>query len=376
MTGTDVVQRTPEQQLVAAVRGDAFKQQIAMVLPPTVTPERFARIATTAIMTNAEIAKIPDQQSIMRAFVQAAAAGLMPDGKEAAIVGRGGKAVFQPMVYGLQKTAADFGWALRYRSVREHDEFEYTEEPPSIQHRLPRPGLDRGDLIAAYAIATHRDGRRQIKVMYAVDILKRREIATTKQIWDKWPDEMWAKTPAKAVVKELPLTDADRERLFRIVDAVSIDPAEAIESLYGPDSPPARQIAAPSTVPPTTGTPTAEQGGDSQQAADAPPDPGVSAAPGPDDEPDLDRPELNADEQAAIEAAANEAAIFELPSGKHVGKTLGEIAGIEGSDGWFVYGLRKDDLNPVVSTAVWNFCRVHKPELYQQVLAEKEAAAA
>jgi hypothetical protein len=41
-----------------------------------------------------------------------------------------------------------------------------------------------------------------------------------------------------------------------------------------------------------------------------------------------------------------------------------------------VYGLRKDDLNPVVSTAVWNFCRVYKRELYTQVLAEKEAAAA
>jgi recombination protein RecT len=366
MAGTEIAQRTPEQNLVTFIRSDAVVEQLAMVLPPTVTLDRFLRITTTAILTNPDIAKL-DPHTVGRALTQAAADGLMPDGKQGAIVGRGGKAVWQPMIGGFRAILAEFGWTLKTKTVYAGDRFEWQDEPPSRLHQQVRPGGERGDIIGAYAVLSHRDGRELQMFMPWADIAKRREVATTKAVWDRWTAEMSEKTVGRAIFKIAPLAEADRERLARVFDSTEIDPDEATNSLYG--SPPARQIAATPPEPQTE-----EHGGERQQADGAPPDPGASSAPGTDDEPDL-TPEFNADEQAAIEAAANEAAIFELPSGKHIGKTLGEIAAIEG-DGWFVYGLRKDDLNPVVSTAVWNFCRVYKRELYTQVLAEKEAAAA
>lgn len=376
---TDMVQRTPGDQLAARIREPLFKEQIQAALPATVTPEKFVRVAATAAMTNPDLAKL-DHTSVLRAMVRAAVDGLMPDGKEAAIVGRGGQAVYQPMIGGFRKIAADFGWEIKTRAVYAGDRFEWVEEPPSVLHQPVRPGGVRGALVGAYAIGRHVDGRRTQLFMPWEDIAKRRDVATTKAVWDRWPQEMAEKTVGRAIFAELPLAEADRERLARVFDATQIDAQEASEALYGPafpTSPPARQIAAQSSSLPTG----EQQGGGSQQAdgtGQSPQTPPVPSAPGEDDEPSIggDHPALNADEQAAIQAAANDAAMFELPSGKHAGKTLGEIAAIEGSDGWFLYGLRKTDLNPTVSQNVWAFARVYKPDLFQQVLAEREAAAA
>lgn len=373
---TDLVQRTPEQQLVARVRGDDFKQQVAMTLPPTVTADRFVRIATTAIMTNPEIAKIPDQNSILRAFVKAAADGLMPDGKEAAIVKRGDQAVYQPMVGGFRKIAAEHGWTLRARVVYANDEFGYTEEPPTLLHNPVRPGVERGDLIAAYAIATHKDGRREQRVMYGADILKRRELATTKQVWDKWPAEMWQKTVVRDLFADLPLADTDLVQ--RLLKADELEPGEAARLIYG------TEIAPDTTAAPTTAARPVEQpgatdaGGAGQEAASAP----ASSATSTDTEPEPDigdaggfnSPDGVSDDELVI--AAKHAALVEIPNGKHKGMTLGEL--VEKGDeatGWIRWALRNIDQPDDYRIALWSFARVYAPDVFQQVAAEKEAAA-
>ena len=70
---TDVVVRTPQQELVAQVRGDDFKAQIAAALPANVTPDRFVRATITALMQNPDLATKATPDSIFAAGMPSSA---------------------------------------------------------------------------------------------------------------------------------------------------------------------------------------------------------------------------------------------------------------------------------------------------------------
>lgn len=234
---SEIAVRNPKAELINGLRSETVKEQISIALPANITADRFIRIAVTAVQQNADLAndKI-DRDSVIFAFVQCAQIGLFPDGKEAAIVLFGNKATLLPMVGGYRKIAAEHGWSLRSEVVYKNDDFEYSVEPPVLRHIPVAPGEERGELIAAYAVARHRDGRREQKVMVAQDILKRREVARSKAVWDgPWRAEMFAKTPARDLFNELPLDPNDKERIDRITQAENFEPGEAAEMLYGPD---------------------------------------------------------------------------------------------------------------------------------------------
>jgi recombination protein RecT len=261
--GQEIETRTPAQVLVARVRQDDFKESVAMVLPPSVTLDRFMRIMTSALLANPDIAKL-DHTSVLTAMVQSASAGLIPDGKEAAIVGRGGQAVFQPMIGGFRRIAAEHGWTLKTKAVYANDFFELVEEPEeNVKHTPARPGVDRGELIGAYAKAIHKDGRVLYRVMYAADIAKRRAIATTQNVWNKWPAEMAEKTAGRDLFADLPLSESDleREQIKRLLAVEELEPGEAAATFYGteraetPALPPAsteegQQVDGAATPPP------------------------------------------------------------------------------------------------------------------------------
>lgn len=387
MSSQEVVRRPPEQELVARVRDPIFKEQVAMALPPSVTVDHFIRLTTTALLANPELAEKAEHQSILRALVQSAAAGLIPDGKQAAIVVRGGKAVFQTMIYGLVLTAAEYGWTLKTKAIYANDEFEYTEEPEAIRHNI-RIDRDRGDLIGAYATATHKDGRKLIRVMTKEQIEKRRAIATTQAVWNKWTDEMYEKTPGRDLFADLPLaeSDIDRARINRLLDASLTDPAEASRLIYGGEvhtETPALPLASAGDDETPVGTDGGQQAAAEVVAADA-----AAAAPGPDDEaePSLDDEPAQTSfatptgvEDDPIVAAARAASQFEIPAGQHKGLALSELQakGDKGTS-WIRWALKQGDkLQPnEYRIAVWAFARVYMPDVYQEVLAWHEAQVA
>ncbi|MFS1538046.1 MAG: recombinase RecT [Candidatus Phlomobacter fragariae] len=81
-----------------------MQQGIAALLPAQVTPEQFTRTAATALIENEDLQKA-DKQSLVLALTRCAKDGLMPDGREAALVVRSTKinnqfvkkAVYMPM---------------------------------------------------------------------------------------------------------------------------------------------------------------------------------------------------------------------------------------------------------------------------------------
>ena len=214
---SEIVQRTPQEDLIAQVRSDGFKREVAMALPENITPGYFVRVTVTALMQTPDLAGA-DRASFFQSLIKCAQDGLLPDGREAALVLFSGKVQYLPMVGGIRKKLAEFGWTLEARCVYEGDEFDYEYGlEPHLTHRPPRPGTPRGARQGVYAVAKHKDGRRQFTVLDEAAIAKIRAIAKTKTVWDSWPDPMAEKTAAKQLANDVPLDPADREQLRTLI---------------------------------------------------------------------------------------------------------------------------------------------------------------
>lgn len=214
---SDIVVRTPMQEVIAAVRSDQFLTQVQNALPGNVTPERFVRCAVTAIQQTPALI-LADRDSLFQSIVRCAQVGLLPDGREAAFVEvkiKGEKKVqFWPMVGGFRKIAAKHGFTLVADVVRDGDTFSWSRVPPKLEH-TPKIGTVRGEITAAYAVAFDRDWRFVTSpiVMDVAEIEKIRKVsrAATNEYgpWVNWWDRMACKTVTRRLFNELPLGDLD-----------------------------------------------------------------------------------------------------------------------------------------------------------------------
>lgn len=185
-----------------------MQPEFEKALPPHISAAKFVRTIQTAISTTPALMKA-DRSSLWAACTQASQAGLMPDGREAALVPFGNKVQFMPMVSGLLKLARNSGEikSINANVVYEHDEFEYwvDSDGEHIKHR-PNFKSDRGPFMAVYAMATTKDGGVYIEVLTA-DQIKAIESASrgSNTPW-KGPfrDEMIKKSAIKRLYKRLP----------------------------------------------------------------------------------------------------------------------------------------------------------------------------
>ena len=156
---------TPVQQIRNSLEKMAPEFQKA--LPSHVPVKKFIRVAQTAITTNKNIMKC-DRTSLFASLTKAAEVGLMPDGKEAAIVPFEGKAKFVSMVAGKMKLARNSGEikTLDSQVVYSNDDFKYwiDEDGPHLRH-IPQIMGARGYVVCAYAIGKTKDGGVYIEVM-------------------------------------------------------------------------------------------------------------------------------------------------------------------------------------------------------------------
>lgn len=226
---TAMVKRTAMQEVCETISGQDFGVKLAQALPSNVTLDRFTRVTLTAIQQNPEIITA-ERGSLYNSVIRCAQDGLIPDGREAALVifkVKGEQRVsYLPMIFGLRKKAAEHGFALSAYVVYENDEFDYQLGiDPSIAHKPPRLGVDRGAAIGAYAVGTDkRTGEKYLEVMSLQEIEQVRAVsrAATSEYgpWVKWWPEQARKTVAKRLFKQLPLgaIDESTERVLGAID--------------------------------------------------------------------------------------------------------------------------------------------------------------
>lgn len=365
---SEVAIRTPSD-LASLLISEERTQQYAMALPDGVDPERFARGLKTALISQPSLVDA-DRASLYLALLHAAQVGLLPDGRQGAIVVYGKKAQFLPMIGGVRDVLADYGWMLQTSVVYEADEFDFDEARQLVSHRPPRVGSPRGEIQGAYAQATHKDGRRMAEVMSLAEIhaVRDKAKAASNPAWkdpQSYP-RMVEKTPGHRLAKKLPLDPKDRERVDRIV-ASELEPGASAEVLYGREDSPSSAGTGASAG----GPPAGETGGR------APAEPDLLPAAGePEDEPGIETGELTEDD---LQALADGVADYVPPTGKFSAdgqygpKTLAEIAAL-GPDGakWFVWALSKLTGPEEYVAAVTSYARVYMVAQYSEALAKRE----
>jgi recombination protein RecT len=204
---------------VAVVREqiDGMAAQFQAALPAHIPTERFARVVMTAIQNNGDLLAC-SRKSLFNAAMKAAQDGLLPDGREGAMVPYKGEVTWMPMVGGIRKKVRNSGEIATWdvHAVYENDAFEYElGDEPFIRHK---PALaNRGKLIAVYSVATLKTGEKSRDVMSVEDVEKIRSKSRAPN--GPWKDpvfypEMAKKTVARRHSKVLPMS-SDLDDLIR-----------------------------------------------------------------------------------------------------------------------------------------------------------------
>lgn len=196
---------------VEEVRGTLAKMapQFKVALPPQISPEKFIRVVMTAVQGNAKL--LENRPALYGAAIKCATDGLLPDGKEAALVPYGLTVQYLPMVAGILKKVRNSGELadLSPHVVYANDVFDYwiDEKGEHLNHRPALTG-ERGDLTHVYAIARTKEGGAYIEVMSKAQIEQVRAVSKAKDNgpWVTWYDEQARKTVIRRLSKRLPMS--------------------------------------------------------------------------------------------------------------------------------------------------------------------------
>lgn len=247
---------------VAIIRQNltAMAPQFEAALPKHITVEKFTRVAMTAIQNNPSLANA-DRNSLFGSIVRLAQDGLLPDGREAAIVMFGQQAQAMPMIAGILKKIRQSG-DVSYVSaqiVYANDHFIWTLGfDESVEHCPAALNTDPGEPVAAYAVAVLKDGSRLLEVMRKSEIEKVRAVSRSKGNgpWVTWWGEMARKTVMRRLSKRLPMS-TDLDDAFERDETLSREPAP-VEHV--PSAPVSRLDALEHAIADEEGRPTSDTG--------------------------------------------------------------------------------------------------------------------
>lgn len=202
------------------IRGDIDSRigEIEAILPESVSIKAFSRAANIAVMQTPDLDKA-DADSVFNSLSKCAADGLVPDGKEAALVvfskNVGTKqspqwikaAQYMPMVDGVLKRARMSGQVatIAAKAVHENDSFEYwvDENGEHFKH-VPCFG-NKGGLKLVYAYAKV-NGELVFEAMDLDDINRVKAASKGSEYgpWKDWFDRMALKSVLHRLARRLP----------------------------------------------------------------------------------------------------------------------------------------------------------------------------
>jgi len=195
--------------------------QLAESLPRHITADKFRQVASVAISRNKDIMRCMDQdpKAVLLSLADCAKDGLLPDGKEAALVPFKGSLTYIPMIKGVLKQMRNSGEiaSISAQIVHENDTFSFRQGDDERLEHEPNWKGERGEPVAAYAIIRMKSGEIYREVMSRVQIMAVKNASRAKG--GPWSGpfelEMWRKTVLKRAAKYCPLSD---ERIHDMLD--------------------------------------------------------------------------------------------------------------------------------------------------------------
>lgn len=225
-------------------------------LPRHVTVDRFKRILANAISTDSYLQNAirENPSSVWNSALACAKDGLIPDGREAALVVFKTKvkcadgitrslatAQYMPMIGGILKMMRQSGEvsSLSVQVVHETDDFDYElGDNERITHK-PDLASERGNMIAAYAILKTKDGGIYREIMGREQILAVKKISKARDSgpWSgPFESEMWKKTVLRRLAKRAPLS-TDVMDLIQRDDGMYALPGDTAGAIEAPRPP-------------------------------------------------------------------------------------------------------------------------------------------
>ncbi|UMB78836.1 recombinase RecT [Dickeya fangzhongdai] len=205
---------------------------VKSLLPAHVSYERFVNAAAVALATNRDLFNA-DQQSVINSLTACAKDGLIPDGREAALVvykqrqPDGSKlpvAQYMPMIDGVMKRARQSGEVavIATRVVYANDTFRVWLDDDG-EHVIYEPSLaERGEMRGAFAYAKMKAGELQYEWLNIDDINKVRAASrnSDRGPWVDWYESMARKSAAHRLCRRLPNNSEIMEMLERGTEMV------------------------------------------------------------------------------------------------------------------------------------------------------------
>lgn len=214
-----IARKTEEQKKQLANKPTSIREYVAKYIPEIekalpscgVTPERFARLITSAISSTPKLHECTPQ-SFLGAMMTAASLGLEPNTPlgQAYLIPYGNVAQMQIGYKGLLALCYRSGQikSINAEVVYKNDEFEYELGLDSKLVHKPKMDGDRGEPVAYYAVYRTKDDGYGFAVMSRADVEKHRKQYSKAQNspWDTNFDEMAKKTVLKKALKYAPIS--------------------------------------------------------------------------------------------------------------------------------------------------------------------------
>lgn len=214
---------------------DQYAGHLQQALPRHVSLDKFKRILVTAATTNPDLL-LADRRTLMLAAIRCASDGLMPDGRQAALVVynteikrrdpatgldhkfRIDAVQYMPMIAGIRERMRNTGEVASADAhvVHERDKFHYDlGDNPFIEHEPAALNEEPGAIIGAYAIIKLKNGEILRDVMRKSEIEQTRAVSRAKDgpMWTKFYGEACRKTVLRRCSKAAPQT-SDLDRLI------------------------------------------------------------------------------------------------------------------------------------------------------------------
>ncbi len=202
------------------------------VLPAHIDVKQFCRLAVMAVQRSPSLLEA-DRQSLFQSLQNCAVDGLIPDGREAALVefkrqDKKSKAFtklvqYMPMVGGILKRARQSGQVslITARCVYRNDEFVYwiDENGEHLRHvpAFAKGELDQGEMSLVYAMAKLTNGEVVVEPMSMADIDKVRGSSRSGDNgpWKYWFERMAQKSALHRMTRRLPCSSDLAEMMSR-----------------------------------------------------------------------------------------------------------------------------------------------------------------
>ncbi len=229
--GRAVARKDARNDAVSALNAQiaSYTDDYAKVLPQHINAVQWVRLAQGLLRRNEGLAEaaVRNPGSLLSALLDCARLGHEPGTDAYALVVYGGEITgveqYQGEIERMYRAGAV--QSVVCQVVREKDYFQWTPgQLPSHDADWFAPVKDRGDLVGVYAFAYLKGGgHSQVVVLSGEEVAKHRDVARTKNIWDKWTEAMWRKTAIHELEKWVP-TSAEyrREQLRAIAEADTI----------------------------------------------------------------------------------------------------------------------------------------------------------